>query len=167
VLHRPTPLSRRGVLAGGVGALAVLATGCDAVDDVLGGDEPSGAPGAVTPTAPAADADSALVEETAAAIAETGALAAAVGAAVPGLAQVGRRLSRLHEAHATELGWSGAAAARPPRTGGAAALRRLLGAESRLQDQLAAAALKAESGALAQVLASMAAAVAQQRTVLA
>ena len=166
VLHHPTHVSRRGLLVGGLGGLAVLATGCDGVDDVLGGDETPGTTGAVTPTAPSADADSALVQETAPAIAATGALAAAVSAAVPALTRAGRRLSRLHDAHARELGWSGTAQ-QPSVTGGrAAVLRRLLNAEERLQEQLAAAALEAESGALAQVLASMAAAVAQQRAVL-
>ncbi|THJ04667.1 hypothetical protein E7Z54_08045, partial [Nocardioides sp.] len=82
MLHHPTHLSRRGLLAGGLGGLAVLATGCDAVGDVLGGEEGPGTSGAVSPTAPAADADGVLVEEAAAAIAATAALAAATGAAV-------------------------------------------------------------------------------------
>lgn len=166
VLHHPTRVSRRGLLTGGLGGLAVLATGCDAVDDVLGGEGDPGATGAVTPTAPAADADSVLVEGLAAAIAATGALAAGAGAAVPALSRVGRRLSRLHEIHASELGWSGTTERPRVKGGRAAVLRRLQNAEARLQDQLADAALEAESGALAQVLASMAAAVAQQRAVL-
>ncbi|WP_435771964.1 hypothetical protein [Nocardioides sp. SYSU DS0651] len=164
MLDRPTSLTRRGLLAGGLGA-AVLTGGCDAVGDALGGEE-AGPQGAGTPTAPAADADSRLVEEVGAAVAATGALASATADQVRGLAPIGRRLGRLHEAHAARLGWSGTPEEPPVPRRRAAALRRLLEAERRLEQQLVDAALAAESGALAQVLASMAAAVAQQRAVV-
>ena len=49
----------------------------------------------------------------------------------------------------------------------ATARERLLRAEEKLQQQLVRAAVEAESGALAQVFASMAAAIAQERAVAA
>ncbi|MFB9765600.1 hypothetical protein ACFFOS_14505, partial [Nocardioides kongjuensis] len=101
--HRPVP--RRLVLVGGIGAATVLLTGCDAIDDVLGSDDDPGVSGAVTPTAPPADADSSLVESVLASISTTGALAAATASAVPGL-KVAARLARVHDAHAAELGGS-------------------------------------------------------------
>ena len=161
----PTPLTRRGLLAGGLGGLALAASGCDAIDGVLGGEEAE-QPGAVTPTAPAADADGVLVEEVAAAIAAAAALAAATAAAVPSLAPLVRPLERVHAAHAAELGWSGTADAPDVRPAKGPALRRVLRTEAALQDRLVAAVQDAQSGAVAQVLASMAAAVAQQRAVL-
>jgi len=154
-------------MAGGLAGTAVALVGCDAVDDLLGGDDDPGVSGAVTPTAPAVDADSDLVATVLEAVTATGALATAVGTTVPALAGVATRLARLHEVHATELGGAEAADAPAVPASRAAALRRLVQAETRLQDRLVTAAGEAESGALAQVLASMAAAVAQQRAVLA
>ena len=168
----PSPLSRRLVVAGVLGGAAVAVSGCDVVDDVLGrGESPgvsSSASGAVTPTAPAADADSALVEGVVAAISATSALATATGAAFPGLRRATATLTRMHAGHAAELGGKVDAAkpARPVTGARPAALRRLLRAEADLQDQLVGAAQQAHSGALAQILASMAAAIAQQRVVL-
>ena len=71
------------MLVGGIGAATVLLTGCDAIDDVLGSGDDPGVSGAVTPTAPPADADSSLVESVLASISTTGALAAATASAVP------------------------------------------------------------------------------------
>lgn len=160
-------LSRRGLLAGSLGGLVVAASGCDAVDDVLGGDE-ADAPGGSASPEPAVDADSALVAEVGTAIAEVRALALATAKEVPALARPADRLARLHAAHLDRLGWDGE---RPTTsTGGeprAVVRRRLLRAEAGLQESLVAAAGRAESGALAQVMAAMAAAVAQQRAVLA
>lgn len=166
------PVSRRLVVAGGLGGAALALSGCDALDDVLGRNDDPGVSGAasgtVTPTAPAADADSTLVDTVVAAISGTSALVAATGTAVPGLAKITASLTRLHTAHATELG--GTLSTTPPATPvtgpRAAALRRLLRAEADLQDRLVAAAGQAHSGALAQLFAAMAAALAQQRAVL-
>jgi hypothetical protein len=160
------------VVAGGLGGLALAVAGCDAVDRLLGESKDSGvspAPGAtVSPTAPADDADSALVDKVVAVLSTTAALATQVGTRVPALTRVGARLARLHDAHVRELGGTPASGTRPPKVaaGRRPALSQLLAAEAGLQDQLVAAAQSAQSGALAQLLASMAAAVAQQRAVL-
>ncbi|GAA1524477.1 hypothetical protein [Nocardioides humi] len=163
----PASVPRRLVLAGGLGGAALALAGCDLLDDVLGGDDDPGVSGAVTPTAPPADADSTLVEGILEAIAATGALATATGTAFPGLARIGSRLARLHDAHAAELG--GTATTDPPQVAAARKPARaaLLAAEADLQERLVGAAQQARSGALAQVLAAMAAAIAQQRAVLA
>ena len=163
---RVSHLSRRTFVAFGVGGAALALSGCDALDSVLGDDDPV-PPGAVTPTAPAADTDSTLVDEVTTAIAEAGALAAATGTTIASLARIGSRFARIHTAHASELGRTEAAA--PPVVTGpeAVALRALWASETALQDRLVAAAQTAESGALAQVFASMAAALAQQKAVLA
>lgn len=169
----PAPVSRRLLVAGGIGGVALALSGCDLVDDVLGReDDPgvSGSPsGAVTPTAPAKDADSALVEDVITAISATSALVTATAAAVPALAKVTATLTRLHTAHVTELGGTITAATTPPAASGPrpAALRRLLRAEAGLQTRLVEAAQQAQSGALAQLFAAMAAALAQQQAVLA
>lgn len=154
-------------MTGALAASALALVGCDAVDDLLGDEDDPGVSGAVTPTAPAVDADSDLVATVLEAVTATGALATAVGTTVPALASAATRLARLHEAHAVELGGADQADAPAVPAGRAAALRRLEQAETRLQERLVTAAGEAESGALAQVLASMAAAVAQQRAVLA
>jgi hypothetical protein len=138
-----------------------LASGCGAVGD------DAGSTGTSDPTVPAVDADSDLVAAVSEAIAGTSALATATGRAAPALRPLTRRLVALHEAHLEELG--GTADADPGVVKGSreVARARLLRAEERLQRRLVEAALEAESGALAQVLASMAAAVAQQRAVAA
>jgi len=151
------PLHRRAVVALGVGLVGLTAAGCDDADST----------GRGGPTQPPADADSALVTRVAGSLLETAATARAIGAAVPALADVGDRLARLHERHARELGDTDDPPQRSVK-GGRAVLRRRLGrAEQRLQERLVQAALDAESGALAQLLASMAAAVAQHREQLA
>lgn len=162
----PLSLNRRALATGGFAATLVALAGCDAVDGILGGDQDPGGSGPVTPTAPAVDADSALVTEVAGAIAAVGALATATGAAVPALARIGTHLARIHEAHVDRLG--GAEPVEPPAVPAAraTALQRLMLAEARLQDRLVEAAGQAGSGGLAQVLASMAAALAQQRAAL-
>lgn len=154
-------------MTGGLAGTALALVGCDAVDGLLESDDGPGVSGAVSPTAPAVDADSDLVARVLDAVTAAAALATAVGTTVPALAGVATRLARLHEAHANELGGADPADAPAVPAGRAAALRRLAEAEARLQDRLVTAAGEAESGALAQVLASMAAAVAQQRAVLA
>lgn len=153
-------------MAGGLAGSALALTGCDAVGDLLDGDDDPGVSGAVTPTAPAVDADSDLVAAVLEAVAAAAATATAVGTTVPALAGVATRLARLHEAHATELGGADQADAPAVPKGRAAALRLLARTEAGLQERLVKAAGEAGSGALAQVFASMAAAVAQQRAVL-
>ncbi|GAA3522174.1 ferritin-like domain-containing protein [Nocardioides daeguensis] len=155
---RPRPVSRRLVLGGGIGVATLALSGCDVLDDVLGSDDDPGVSGAVTPTAPPADADSALVEGVLAEISTTGGLAAATAAADPGH-RAAARLARIHRIHATELGGTVASAA--PGAVAPADPQALLSAEGALQQQLVDAARKADSGGLAQVLASMAAALGQ------
>ncbi len=58
---RATPIPRRVLVTGSLAGAALLAAGCDPVDDLLGGEDDPGVSGAVTPTAPAVDADSDLV----------------------------------------------------------------------------------------------------------
>lgn len=130
------------------------------IDDLLGSQDDPGVSGEVTPTAPAADDDSTLVEGVLAAISTTGALAEATAAALPGL-RLAARLARTHEAHAAELG--GAVSAPEPTVAAdrASARTALLTAEAELQARLVDAARQAGSGGLAQVLASMAAALGQ------
>jgi len=161
-------VTRRLVLAGGLGGATLAVAACDPIDDLLGGDDGPGVSGAVTPTAPPADTDSALVEDVLAVISTAAALARATGAAVPGLAKAAARLARLHDAHAAELGGTVGSPAAPAVAADRTVARAdLLAAESDLQQELVAAARRAHSGALAQVLAAMAAAVAQQRVMLA
>ena len=163
---RATSLTRRGLLGGALAGVALAATGCDAVDGLLDRDDDPRVSGAVTPTAPAVDADSDLVTEVVTAVAAVAALATATGTTHPGLAATTARLEALHAAHLAELGGTDPAPA--PTVAGTrpAALTALEQAETRLQDRLVQAAGEARSGALAQVLASMAAGVAQQRVAL-
>lgn len=165
VPDRVRRLPRRTFLALLTGGSAVALAGCDALDQVLGDDGPD-EPG-VSPTAPPVDADSTLVGDVARAIAVAAALATATGTAVPALARPALRLTRLHEAHAAEL-QSTTTADQPAVTGDRSAARAaLLQSEADLQDRLVDAARSAGSGALAQLFASMAAGVAQQRAALA
>lgn len=91
----------------------------------------------------AQDPDEALVEEVADRIAAT----AALSGRVPDL-------TRMHAAHLAALETEPPAAAAAPR-------RQLLRAERELQAYLEGASLRAESGALARLLASMSASVSQ------
>ncbi|HWJ81316.1 MAG TPA: hypothetical protein VNS55_03675 [Nocardioides sp.] len=154
--NRP-PLSRRSVLAAGGGVIVV--TGTAAACGSVPGATTSGA----EPTAPSSAADADLVEEVGRAIADAAGRARAT-AGVAGLRPLARPFVRLHAAHLDKLGWTGTTST--PDVGAADGARgALLTAERRLQAKLARAAGDARSGALAQVLASMAAAVAQQLAV--
>lgn len=147
------PLSRRVLVTGTAGGL--VAGGLTACGTREGGSTPAAGP------SPAPASDSGLVEEMGKDIAAF--LGRARGTAkVPGLRPLVQPFARLHAAHLERFGWNG----RVP-TGGewTAARESFLAAERRLQADLVRAAGQAESGALAQVLASMAAAVAQQLAV--
>jgi hypothetical protein len=153
--------SRRTVLTGGTvaGAAFLAVAGCGVTQD--------GTSGAVAddPTAPAVDADSDLVQTVGGQLAATLALARATASSVPQLRPLARRLAALHRAHLGEL--SQPDDGKDGKVPGSAetARARLLRSEEKLQQHLVRAALAAESGALAQVFASMAAAVAQERAV--
>jgi hypothetical protein len=138
-------LSRRTTLALGVAGLVVVA-GCD--DDTDGADGPGGSGVLGSTPTPAADPDGDLVGVVLDEL--MGAEQLAVAGGFAGLAS-------LHRDHIDALGGT------PPTPPGtrratADAVRRR---EKRLQSFLVESAVKAESGALARLLASMSAAVAQ------
>ncbi len=148
------------MLVGGALGGAVALTGCGWLDD-----DAATPPGTVEPTAPAVDADSDLVDEVGRRIAEAGALADRVARDHRPLRATARPFAGLHEGHLAELEWKGDVDGAVATDDRQQARARLLESEERLQAQLVRASLDAESVALAQVLASMAAAVAQQRAV--
>jgi hypothetical protein len=145
---------------GGAAAGTALLAGCGPADR-----EDTNGAADVEPTRPAVDADSDLVERVGGQIATALALVVATGASVSGLRPLTRRLVALHRSHLSELSRSRDSEHVKVKGGPEAARARLLDSEQRLQHQLVHAALDAESGALAQVLASMAAAVAQELAV--
>ncbi|MFB9313788.1 hypothetical protein [Nocardioides plantarum] len=178
----PTPLpsvSRRALLGASAGLVALGAAGCslDSLDPTA--DDPT-----ITPTTAAAGSptdgsasptgaddgadDGALVESVLAAIAAAHRTARGTRRVHRGLTTALRRAESLHLAHAEELGGLPAATGPATRPGETAnqALVRVDRGEGRLQRTLVDAAGSAGSGALAQTLASMAAAVAQLRTTL-
>lgn len=160
----PVPLTRRSLLVVGLGGAVLATAGCDPLDGVGDGDDGQGASAGTATPPPSRDHDKDLLDQVGAAVAGAAALARAVGAAHPRLSPVARQLVRLHEAHLDRLSWSGPSVGTPKQ---APTARSLRASESTLQATLAAAAQRAASGALAQTFASMAAAVAQHRTVLA
>ena len=150
----PNPVaSRRTALAGALVGLVVV-SGCE--------DEPrSDEPPRSEPTAPPADADADLVDQVSERITKAWLAVSSARKQSPDLRRSLRPLQRLHEAHLSVLG------ADQDRNAPAQPVARDLRAvETTLQRQLTDAAVRAESGALAKVLASMAAAVAQQLAVL-
>jgi hypothetical protein len=158
---RPLTATRRAALAvtAGLGGLAVA--GCTTDD----GDPPTSTS---TASAPSVDADAALVSEVAGRVAAADALVRQVLRDSPLLRSDLDPLRRMHEAHLEALGGHDgpARSSRPPRGRPADALRQVATSEQRLQRSLATAAVRAESGTLAKLLASMSAAVAQQLAAL-
>jgi hypothetical protein len=138
------------------GALAglVAVTGCD------GDSGPVDTTRAET-TAPPVDADAELVDLVAERIATASAAVAAARKQNPQLRRSLRPLQRLHAEHLAVLDTDVDPAGTRP------VAREVRAVETALQRQLTEAAVRAESGALAKLLASMAAAVAQQLAVLA
>jgi hypothetical protein len=177
----PTPspaVSRRALLGVSAGLVALGTTGCsfDSLDPTSDDPTitPTGASSGSTAT-PATDDpadapvdDAALVADVLAAIALAHRTARDTRRAHRGLATTLRRVETLHRDHADELGVMPTATGRVTRSGetAARALARVDRAEGRLQRTLVDAAAAAGSGALAQTLASMAAAVVQVRTTL-
>ncbi|MDN4160659.1 hypothetical protein [Nocardioides abyssi] len=167
------PTSRRAVV--GVGAVTLVPlvagslAGCEAPDlgdlaDRVTGDDPSAA---ASPTpAPDPQADEALLDEVVAGLAADLALVAAVRVRHPRLRDALDPLEQVHVTHLAALEGEQQGPSAPPTADAAAALglvrRRAAAAQRRLVDQ----AVRADSGELAQLLASMAAAVAQQLVVL-
>jgi hypothetical protein len=141
-------------LGGALAGLAAIA-GCD--------DNPGPAPTpGTTPTA-SGDGDVALVADLVERMAETTGLVALARRTHRDLRPPLRPLAEMHAAHREALDPDAADAAIAT---GPAGLRQVRRAESTLQRHLTDAAVRAESGALAGLLASMAAAIAQHLAVL-
>lgn len=153
-------LPRRSLLLGGLGAGAVLVAGCGS----RSADTPSEA---VEPTGQAVGADSGLVEQVSGEVAAALVAATATARRYRALRPVAQPFADLHLAHLESLDATADDSEGTAPAGRPAALAALLRTEAKLQRSLVAAALEAESGALAQVFASMAAAVAQRRAVAA
>lgn len=173
-MPRPLPRTTRRTALGGSLAAVLGASGCSLLsgsDDArpsAGATAPSpGAPGA-TETVPGPDVDADLVTDVLRQLSITHRVVHENRRAHASLRPALAPLERLHAAHADELGdlvpVVGRVADRAEAP--AVALARVATAEDRLERRLVRAAIAAESGALAQLLASMAAAVAQERTLL-
>lgn len=159
---RLPPLTRRTALGATLVGL-VAAAGCD-LDDLDPRSEPAPPDEAAPSTPPEADA---LLAESV--VVDLLALQVAIGQVRAGQRARFRPLARLHRRHLAELdgpavGEGAPTSAAPTSVVSAASIIR---SEQRLQRRLATAAIEAESGELAVVLASMSAAVAQQLAVLA
>jgi hypothetical protein len=138
------PVTRRTALALGTVGLVGL-TGCSVLDDKTPG----------SPARTATDPDAALVDEAVTRISA----AAAVAAQVPAL-------SALHAAHLTALDAEPAATPTASSTPVPATPAQVRRAERDLQAYLVEASVRADSGPLARLFASMSAAVSQQLVVL-
>jgi hypothetical protein len=140
------------------GALAgiVALTGCDR-------DRGSEEPTSQQTTAPPVDADADLVDEVLQRIAEVAAVVSEGRGQDPRLRRRLRPLAELHGAHGAALGAEPLSLSTPRR---GRTLAQVRAAETELQRQLTEAAVRAESGALAKLLASMAAGVAQHLVAL-
>lgn len=157
----PLRTSRRGALVGG---LAVLATsGCDAVTSPPPSGTGPGSDVSTTPGDTADDPDEALVADVHSDLARASVLVASAVSARPGLRPELAPFVTLHARHLHALDGDQPRDGRRPVPGDAAEVRATVRAhEARLETSLASAALAAQSGPLAALLASMSAAVAQQ-----
>lgn len=123
---------------------------------------------AATETVAGPDADAALVTDVLRQLSVAHRVVQQTRRAHPSLTARLRLLEQLHAAHADALGGLVSVIGRTADASedAAVALARVASAENRLQRRLVRGAVAAESGSLAQLLASIAAAVAQQRTLL-
>lgn len=161
----PLRTTRRRVLAA-TAALGVAVVGTSGCEVVAPADDPVDADPGTTPSptaTPEEDADEELVARVVAEVSDALAVVEAAGRGRPPLKRSLQDLARTHRAHLAELADS-PTRSRRARVGGddAAALRRVRIVEQRLQGRLGEAAVDAQSGPLAALLASMAAAIAQQ-----
>jgi hypothetical protein len=146
------------VLSGTAVGLATLSA-CDVDDLDPRDDDPTPA---ATTGAPV-DADQALVDDVVAELLRMGALVAQAQARFPGLRRSTAPWRRMHATHLEALSGNAVSPRAPGRlTTAAAALRQVRTQEAQLQRRLADWSVAAGSGALARLLASMSAAVAQQ-----
>ena len=158
----PRLVARRTTLA--LGAVGLVAcAGCDNGDDRAPAD-PFATPASHSDT----DRDAALVDEILTTLASITGLVAKVGTAYPKVASPMTALRRMHDLHTEALGGTPAIGPATGRvfTDASAALMGVRREEQALQRRLVDAALNAESGRLARLLASMSAAVAQRLTVV-
>jgi len=160
------PVRRRTALAGAFGSVAatVLAAACDHGDDI-GSSPATSSPSATSPSstsssAPTESTDETLVDSTIEQLnAAFGVLVAA--RRFPALRRPLAPLVRAHRRHVEVLEGELQAGVSPTLADPAAALHAVHRSERRLQGELVAAAGRAESGALAKLLASMSASVTQ------
>ncbi len=155
---RPAPTTRRAALTAATG-LAGLAgmtlAGCTS-------DPPSRQSDPDSTSVPPADADQVLADRVVERLQTALGAVVSAGDSSASLARELAGLQRLHVAHLATLGRSPSAVASGPAPG----RREVLAAEARLQKFLVTAAVNAESGTLAQLLAAMSAGVAQHLAVL-
>ena len=157
----PVATTRRTTLTGGLAAmLTVSACDLETLDPRSGpeGDEPG--------LAPAVDADSTLVDEVLNGISVSSGELAVLRRKRPEVRDSASVFLGLHRAHADALGGLPAAAGPVENPVRGDSMARLRSIESNAQRALAAAAVRAESGALAKLLASMSAGVAQHLAAL-
>lgn len=159
--------SRRSALGLGL-AVVVAGSGCTPSNAPTGSLPPTAGTGATGRGADAvadADPDTALVAQVLDEVSQIHARVQANRRAHRRLTQKLRRLERMHARHARELGGLiPVSAAAPAEKRAGKVVARLGAAEVQLQRRLARASISAESGALALLLAAMAAAIAQERT---
>lgn len=157
--HRAAAVPRRLLVTG------LLAAGSLTACDLPGGPSPSAGPSGAA--ASPADADEQVVSDALAVLGAARDRVHATLARFPTLHDDLAPLVRLHERHAAALAGRAHGRGRFILPGSASAARAgVVDAEQRLQRDLAALAVRASSGALAGLVASMAAAVAQQVAVL-
>lgn len=167
------PASRRAVVGVGAVTLApvvgISLAACEVPDAgrLLPADDPTGSRGAadVAPDA-APDADEAVVDEAVAELAEVLGVVAAARVRHPPLRLVLADLQAVHVAHLAALEGDQRGPAAPPTADAAAALALVRRREVAHQRRLTDLSVRAGSGQLAQLLASMAAGVAQHVVVL-
>lgn len=169
----PSAVSRRTLLAVGGSGLAAVLAGCARPDALGGGPRAASAPGSPDPSEePETAPDVVTAEQALTEIRAVRDLVQDVVARFPGLAASLTPVVAMHAAH--DLALAGAVPTAPTPSASTPdddtdapearprALRAALAAEETLRDDLAGLALRAESGAFAQLLASMSAAVAQR-----
>ncbi|MDQ4052713.1 MAG: hypothetical protein M3237_08425 [Actinomycetota bacterium] len=156
-----SPLTRRT-------ALAVTAAMTGLASGACTSDSPTGPSGPTSTSAQPVDADHELATSVAIDILLVRVFVDSLARDFPALLPELRPLRRLHSAHVEAVGGvdDGIPAPAPFAGGRAEALGALVRSEQHLQRELASAAVRAESGTLAKLLASMSAAVAQHLAVL-
>lgn len=160
MLLPPAPTTRRTAVGGTLAA--VVLTACD-LQELDPRSEPASAP---TTSVPPVDADTTLVNDVLAELGPALYLVRAVRRRHDSLRGRLAPLDDLHEAYVAVLGGRVAAAVPQPPPDSRRAFELVRRGEQRLQRRLVAAAVAAESGQLAKLLASMSAGLAQHLAAL-